>query len=227
MQRIQAHGRDWVFTAADFLDLGRRDAVDQALHRLSDGLTPDIRRVGWGLYDYPRRDLDGTAPDPAAEAIVRAIQRRDGHRMERSGAHHAHEFGLADPPPWKIWLTDGSHRYFKHLGPDRVRRVSEPFLELRHAPRRTMVWAGRPGAPIVLAMMWMGKDRAGEVAQHLRKSEHVTQAARDDVARHLRHAPGWMRDYLIVISGERQSRRRKRVPHTDSGPAQLAGRSFG
>ncbi len=36
----------------DFLDLGLRDAVDQALSRMT--ATGDIRRVTRGLYDLPR-----------------------------------------------------------------------------------------------------------------------------------------------------------------------------
>jgi len=38
--------------ADDFLDLGSRDAIDQALSRMTSA--GDIRRITRGLYDLPR-----------------------------------------------------------------------------------------------------------------------------------------------------------------------------
>ena len=52
VKRIRGKGMGFVFTPKDFLDLGSRAAVDQALSRLTRRGT--IRRLGRGLYDYPR-----------------------------------------------------------------------------------------------------------------------------------------------------------------------------
>ena len=53
MKRVSAHGRGkWVCTPKDFLTLGSRAAVDQALSRLVKA--GRLRRVGHGLYDMPR-----------------------------------------------------------------------------------------------------------------------------------------------------------------------------
>ena len=50
MQRVSAHDSGtWVCTPKDFLDLGSRAAVDQALSRLVKA--GRLRRVGHGLYD--------------------------------------------------------------------------------------------------------------------------------------------------------------------------------
>jgi hypothetical protein len=75
MKRTRGHGRGlWVLSAKDFLDLGNRAAVDQSLSRLyRDGT---LRRVGRGLYDWPRisRVLGRPAPvdlDAAVAAIAR------------------------------------------------------------------------------------------------------------------------------------------------------------
>jgi hypothetical protein len=46
--RIQAKGTGSAFAAIDFLDLGSRAAVDQALHRHARAGV--IRKVGRGLY---------------------------------------------------------------------------------------------------------------------------------------------------------------------------------
>ena len=52
LTRIRVKGRGWVFTYADFADLGGRQTIDWALHSLAGKGT--IRRVMRGAYDYPR-----------------------------------------------------------------------------------------------------------------------------------------------------------------------------
>ncbi len=60
MDRITQAPDTKVWTPGDFLDLGKRDAVDKALQRLvgSDAL----RRVDRGLYDKPRINSLRIAP---------------------------------------------------------------------------------------------------------------------------------------------------------------------
>jgi hypothetical protein len=55
---IHIYGRrkGCVVTPGDFLDLGSRQAVDLALHRMAKKGT--LRRLTRGLYDYPRIDSD-------------------------------------------------------------------------------------------------------------------------------------------------------------------------
>ncbi len=54
LSRIYGRGNGCVVTPGDFLDLGSRQAVDLALHRLAKKGT--LRRLARGLYDYPRID---------------------------------------------------------------------------------------------------------------------------------------------------------------------------
>ncbi|OZA57146.1 MAG: hypothetical protein B7X78_09560, partial [Sphingomonadales bacterium 39-62-4] len=48
LQRIDARAPKAVWTPADFLDLGSRDAVDKTLQRLTK--TDALRRIDRGLY---------------------------------------------------------------------------------------------------------------------------------------------------------------------------------
>lgn len=53
MKKISGNASErWVCTPRDFLDIGSREAVDQALSRLVKA--GRLRRVGRGLYDKPR-----------------------------------------------------------------------------------------------------------------------------------------------------------------------------
>jgi len=64
MERISHAPAAKVWTPADFLDLGGRDAVDKTLQRMV--ASNDLRRIDRGLYDQPQvNTLTGrpTAPD--------------------------------------------------------------------------------------------------------------------------------------------------------------------
>jgi|SRR3984957_2605947 hypothetical protein len=52
VRRIRGHGRGWIFTTSEFLDLGAESALKKTLSRLSRDRI--IRRLARGIYDYPR-----------------------------------------------------------------------------------------------------------------------------------------------------------------------------
>ena len=52
LRRMRSRGKGRAFTPSDFLDLGTRAAVDQALSR--NARAGRIRKVARGLYDVPR-----------------------------------------------------------------------------------------------------------------------------------------------------------------------------
>ena len=85
MDRVRARGRgQWVCTPKDFLDLGSRASVDQALSRLV--AARQLRRVGRGFYYLPRVSGLTNKPVPAdLDSVVSALARRDGVRILPNG----------------------------------------------------------------------------------------------------------------------------------------------
>ncbi len=152
MQRVRGHGRGrWVCTPRDFLDLGGRAAVGQALSRLTR--TGQLRRVGRGLYDLPRfsRILNRFAPADLKSAVA-AVARRDSIRIMRAGGFAANTLGLTDGVPAKAaYVTDGRSRRIE---------VDGWTVHLRRERATVMNWHGRPGAPVVQALYWLGPHRA-------------------------------------------------------------------
>ncbi len=69
--RIRGKGKGAVVVPADFLDLGNRQAVGVALHRLTKSGT--IRRLARGVYDFPKRHPVLGLLVPSPEAIARAL----------------------------------------------------------------------------------------------------------------------------------------------------------
>src|SRR4051812_23047193 len=83
--RFQADGLPKVYVPKDFLDLGTREAVDQALTRLVRA--ERLARLGGGLYSLPqqnRRVAIPIVPDP--DEIADALARQTGARIAPSGA---------------------------------------------------------------------------------------------------------------------------------------------
>lgn len=94
MKRTRARERGtWVYTPKDFLDLGSRAAIDQALSRLTK--SGDLRRVGRGLYDLPRTSGVLHRPAPVdRDSVVAALTRCDGVRIMPDGIAAANRLDL-------------------------------------------------------------------------------------------------------------------------------------
>ena len=91
MQRVSVrHHGTWVCTPKDFLDLGSRAAVDQALSRLAKA--GRLRRVDRGFYEVPAISNLLNRPRPTdLDAVVSALARRG------RCADHAGRFGSREP----------------------------------------------------------------------------------------------------------------------------------
>ena len=183
MQRVSVHDSErWVCTPKDFLDLGSREAVDQALSRLVKA--GRMRRVGHGLYDRPRISNVLNRPAPVdLDAVIAALARRDGVRIMPDGLVAANQLGLTNAVPAKVsYVTDGHSRTLK---------IGGRTVRFRHAGPSVMRWAGRPAAPVVLALRWLGPRAAvdGEIVSVL--SRHLPDYVKLDLLHHSRDLPGW------------------------------------
>jgi len=183
IRRARAHGRGkWVCTAKDFLDLGSRVAVDQALSRLVK--TGQLRRVGRGLYDLPRisQVMDRPAP-PSLDAAIAAVARRDNIRVMPDGLVAANRLGLTNAVPAKAdYVTDGASRTVK---------VDGWTIRLRHARPTIMNWAGRPAAPVVQALHWLGPRAVDDPQTVTILRKHLPDAVKRDLVKGMPALPDW------------------------------------
>lgn len=106
----QLGGGGAVVIAKDFLDLANRDAVDQALRRLS--LNGDLKRIGRGLYHRPRTNPRlGIPVPPDPDKVAHAVGRQTGDRVVPSSDVVANQMGLSTQIPAKlVYLTTGRTR---------------------------------------------------------------------------------------------------------------------
>ena len=170
--RIRRKGRSWVFTPKDFVDLGSRAAVDQALLRLTKG--GRIRRLARGLYDFPRKHpvLGILSPDP--DAVARALTRSSGSRLLLSGSKAANMLGLSTQvPAQNVYVTDGRSKTVK---------VGKQVIRLKHAAPSKMAIADSPSAPILQALRSVGRKNVSNDAVN-QIARAIPKKTKQDLAR--------------------------------------------
>jgi hypothetical protein len=192
LKRVRVHGRGkWVCTPKDFLDLGSRAAVDQALSRLvKSGL---LRRISRGMYDFPRMSqvLNRPAP-PNVDAAVNALARRNNARIMPDGIVAANQLGLTNAVPAKTsYVTSGATRTLK---------IGGRTVYLRHARQRLMIWDGRPGASVVQALYWLGSNVTSnpEIIDILKK--RLSDDVKADLMKGIKLLPSWIISIVRKIS---------------------------
>jgi len=189
---MRRRGRGWVFTPADFADLGTRDAVASALKRYKAAGT--IRSLARGLYDYPIHDAVIGVVAPSTSAVVAAVTRRHGIRILPHGAQAANALGLSLQVPMRtVLLTDGPSRLISVMG----RRI----IRFKHAAPRLFATAGRRSGLVFQALRYLGPDSIDDqVMQQLVR--RLSAADWDHVRQDLHLAPAWMAKLLRPIVGE-------------------------
>jgi len=176
----------------DFLDLGTRAAVAQALSRLVR--QEKIRRVGRGLYELPRMGKLLNRPVvQSPDELVRAWARKNGLRVVPSGAYAANLLGLTTQVPAKItYYTNGRTRSLT-LGPYSIKL-------LNRGPK-TMDVTGRMAPLIFQALRHLGQEGVTPKAiLHLRSK--LSEKEKAELKRNLRYAAAWMKPIIEQIARE-------------------------
>lgn len=181
LTRIQRRGRGSVVIPADFFDLGSREAVDLALHRLARKGT--IRRLARGVYDYPEEHPVLGLLQPSVETIAKAVAGRDRTRLQPAGAYAANALGLSEQVPAKaVFLTDGASRTVK---------IGATTIELRQTTPRNMEAAGRLSGMLIQAFRELGeKHITPQRREHLKRT--LPAKERRELLKDIRLAPAWM-----------------------------------
>jgi hypothetical protein len=167
----------------DFLAIGTRAAVDQALGRLVRA--GELRRVARGIYEMPRHNAYLNRPAPVDPVkVAHAIARRDNIRIMGTGMAAANMLGLTTAvsvrPEWET------------TGPARNVKVGGWTIRFRHARKKVAEWENRPALPVVQALYWLGPtiETDADVVRILRgRLDPETKA---DLAEGLNKLPDWI-----------------------------------
>lgn len=188
VKRIRAKRRGWVFTPSDFLDIGNRAAIDQILSRLTKkGM---IRRIGRGIYDFPKQHAVLGTLSPDSDSIARAVSAKGGNKIYPSGAMAANILGLSTQVPAKpVYLTNGSSKSIT---------IGKQVVTLRHA--RIPLLDNVPDIVNLTfqALNYLGKQNIdNKVIQ--RFSTILGDKDINYINQSISHVPGWIADTVHKI----------------------------
>jgi Family of unknown function (DUF6088) len=189
--RIQRRGRGSVLVSGDFLDIGSREAVDLALHRLERKGT--IRRLARGVYDFPKEHPVLGLLSPSPDTVAQALAGRDRTRLQPAGAYAANALGLSEQVPAKaVFLTDG---------PSRTVKIGQTTIQLRRTTPRNMAAAGRLSGLVIQALRELGQEHVtSERVRHLKRT--LPADKRRELLKDLKLAPAWMHQIFRQLAEE-------------------------
>jgi hypothetical protein len=190
--RVKRWGRGCVVLPIHFLDLGSRQAVGVALHRLAKAKY--IRRLSRGVYDYPVIDPLLGQLSPSIDAITKALTQRDRIRLQPSGGYALNLLGLSEQVPARIvFLTEGQSRAIK-IGPRTIL--------LRRTTPRNVATAGHLSGLVIQAFRTLGKKHVTPARiEKLRSTIPFKQ--RQELLRDIALAPAWMHPLFYDLAESR------------------------
>lgn len=184
-KRIRAKQRGWVFTPKDFLDVGTRATVDQTLSRLVK--KGAIRRLGRGVYDFPKIHATLGMLSPSADDLAQAISVQTGDTVFPSGAAAANFLGLSTQVPAKpAYLTNGASR---------TKKIAGRTIVIKHAKVPILDRLSSKANFTLQALSYLGKDNIDD-----QTILHCAKRLNDQDLKGLNNAaaqvPGWMADAI-------------------------------
>ncbi len=152
LAEISRQKKGWCFSQKDFLGIAGRDAIDQSLSRLVRA--GSVRRFGWGLYDVPSySETLKTTLSPDIDQVARAMARKNGWRIQPSGAIAANMLGLSTQVPAKVvYLSDG---------PSKTLKIGNSIIYFKQTAPKNMT--GDESSDLVIqALKYMGRENVDD-----------------------------------------------------------------
>ena len=99
------------------------------------------------------------------------------------GQLSANQLGITSAVPAKAcYITDG---------PSRALEIDGRTIHFKHAGPRVMKWTGRPSAPVVQALRWLGPYAAADKQVVTILSRNLPEYVKLDLLQNSRDLPGW------------------------------------
>jgi hypothetical protein len=179
--RIYGNGRGWCFTPKNFIDLGDEKAIYSALMRLEQ--KDVIRKLGHGIYDYPKKHKKLGLIAPSVEAIAKAIAKRDKVRIQPSGAYATNMLGLDEQVPAKyVFLTEGSAKKIK---------IGKLEIIFKNTTPKNMASAGTYAGLVIQAFRHITKRKITNKMISKVKFQ-LTKERKKEFKKYLQYAPVWI-----------------------------------
>jgi hypothetical protein len=147
-----------LLAAKQFLALGKRDAVDQALRRLA--ARGQLVKITRGRYALPVRSRFGTRP-PSPEVVIAQFNQEGGQQLVSSGAAAANALGLTTQMPAVQTYLSRSRSQKRYV-------FGKQQVTIRPAAAWNFLLPDRPAGQAIRALTWLGPDQASASLPQLR-----------------------------------------------------------
>ena len=195
IESLRKDGRGKVFVSKDFLHLGSRDAIDQALSRLARNKT--VHRLARGLYWYPKTNRRlGIHLSPSPDQIAHALARRTGTKVAPSGAVAANRLGLSTQVPTRpVYLTNGRSREIQ---------VGDQVFVMRHVPAKSFPDGNPMSTAVIQALKFLGPEAVDDsLINELRRRLNISQ--RKQFLSDARYASDWIAAVARKVAADTKS----------------------
>ncbi len=150
-----------------------------------------IRQLARGLYDYPIDYPSFGRIPPSADAVAKALAKRDASRLQPTGAYAANILGLSEQVPTRIvFLTDG---------PSRRVKFGQQEIVLKGTTPRNMATAGRKSGTIIQALRHIGQRNVNDKTLAIIRRQ-LTKQDRVQLLKDLHYTPGWVAEFLRQLA---------------------------
>ena len=185
LNRIKNHGRGWVFTPKDFIDIANRALVDNALSRLTTkGL---IHRAGKGIYHFPKTHEILGSISADSDSLAKAMASKSNDTIFPSGAYAANLIGFSTQVPAKVaYLTNGKSR---------SKVLDHRLITLKHARVPILSNLSFEANLAIQALAYLGKknlsDRDIDIC-----AKKLSSADKNSLKKAAGYVPSWLADTI-------------------------------
>ena len=175
LAKIAKHGRNWIFSAQDFMPEFKRYEIDASLKALSDdGI---IRKICRGVYDYPSYSellAQPTAPD--LYAVAQTVAAKFRWSIYPSGDTALNFFGLSTQIPAKL--------VFISSGPSKTLETPFGTIRFKHSALRETSFDHMESGLVVHALREIGQaNLTQDITNRIKSkfSDSLLQKIRRDI----------------------------------------------
>jgi hypothetical protein len=191
ISRIYGHGRGWVFTQIDFIDLAPRGTIDWLFKKLESNGT--IKRVLRGIYYYPEIStlLNEQLPVEIPR-VAQTLARKFGWFIIPSGETALNTLGISSQvPSTYVYITNGRNVSYQ---------IEKRELIFRKGMYKETTFVNMESSILVQALKAYGKENLDDEA--LKKfKQAIPPTTREKILKDTRSVTGWIYQFIQKICG--------------------------
>lgn len=183
------HGRGWVFTQIDFIDLAPRSTIDWVLRKLEKNGT--IKRALRGIYYYPEisKLLNEQLP-VEIPLVAQALAKKFGWIIVPSGETALNTLGISNQvPSTYVYITNGRNVSYQ---------IGKRELIFKKGMHKETSFINIESSILVQAVKAYGKENLDDDALHKFK-DAINPLLREKILRDTRSSAGWIYQFIQKI----------------------------